>query len=501
MECDLIDMKLENGDFLIGNGRVAMLLEKDWDVGGWGPYQLWATIDKECEIVLRAPSGRTLGLHLPPAKCVAVDPTKLIAKFEFPLRQYEPPADKVNDLLLSAAELARCHPMMSVSDHAPQDVLIGRALACRLLEDSSAIGETDLPEAAILIFRKALADGHVTTLSDQSITLSKEYLQRQIDIRLKRDAKSQYLNSVSGINGRCHGVIFGALIGSALGSLTGKQKKLPTSRECKAALEGEALLDFESMLFLSEKFARSMYALARDEVVGCNLNCPAQWPSAVHSVRSQSGTTPPNLWEGGGVAQAISLGLICCLKSPEETIQFLRELKQIKIDTLEDRSLLTAYVLAIRHLILTQGTNQELCVLEIVREYLISCGSEAANLLSEDSIGLLKQVRGRYTEEVYDFCLVFSQFSNGYTFHQGLYESLRSDTTSQNVLCLLGGLLGAAKGISHIPKKLRISVSSVLRPPGDDGGNLYSSGLMDQIQRFLETLHESNLARWGSEAS
>ena len=490
--------EIQNGDLLIGNGRVSMLLEKEWQVGGWGVFELWITVGQEYSVILRTSARRNLSLQTT-LKCVAVDPSKLIGRFELSSSHLELTAGGIAELCLGSSELSRISPMMSFTTRDSREALLRNALACRFLEDPSILTVGNLPLSAIQTLKEALGAGQIASLSDSAVDLSKKYLLAQGEIQLMQSARSHYLEAIPGIDGRCDGVILGALIASTLSGLPKKMGRTPTSRECKLALEGIECTDFDAMNSFREQLTQLMAICANNRDVCWRTKWEDHVTQVFQGESSKLSKASSDFWQRGGLAQVIFLGVVCCLKGTDETVDFLHALSPIKRESSFTRYLVTAYVLAIRHIILTPATTPQTAeVLEVVRGYLNKWCPEMAHLLSEDSFDSGAVFSEKSTGDTYDFVIAFFHFSNRLTFHQGMYESLRREDSTLNAVCLLGGLLGGVHSASGIPKKLRLLISAIETPGNNGSGTSPSEGLFEYVRRFMETLHESNLSQWKS---
>ena len=110
----------------------------------------------------------------------------------------------------------------------------------------------------------------------------------------------------------------------------------------------------------------------------------------------------------------------------------------------------TAYVLAVRHLILFPKDNRG--AEDAAREYLTEANAEVLQWLDDAVAGNLPAAHPQAGFVRYGFTYAFHFLHHAYRFRDAIHETLLMGGDTDTNACIVGGLLGAYNGFSALPK-------------------------------------------------
>jgi ADP-ribosyl-[dinitrogen reductase] hydrolase len=152
----------------------------------------------------------------------------------------------------------------------------------------------------------------------------------------------------------------------------------------------------------------------------------------------------------GSLMRATPLGIAACRCTLDETIFIARQDAEFTHPNDTCVASTTAYVLALRHLILSPKDN--VGAIDVARSYLSGHNSEVMQWLQDAEAGDLPAATPQAGFVRYGFTYAFHFLYHGFGFKQAILETLVMGGDTDTNACIVGGLLGAYHGLDGIPK-------------------------------------------------
>jgi ADP-ribosyl-[dinitrogen reductase] hydrolase len=152
----------------------------------------------------------------------------------------------------------------------------------------------------------------------------------------------------------------------------------------------------------------------------------------------------------GSLMRATPLGIAACRCTLDETIFIARQDAEFTHPNDTCVASTTAYVLALRHLILSPKDN--VGAIDVARSYLSGHNSEVMQWLQDAEAGDLPAATLQAGFVRYGFTYAFHFLYHGFGFKQAIIETLAMGGDTDTNACIVGGLLGAFNGFDELPK-------------------------------------------------
>ena len=176
----------------------------------------------------------------------------------------------------------------------------------------------------------------------------------------------------------------------------------------------------------------------------------------------------------GSLMRATPLGIAACLCSISEILAMVLEDVQFTHPNVACVASTTAYVLAVRHLILFPKDNRG--AEEAARGYLTEANSEVLQWLEDAVAGNLPAAYPQAGFVRYGFTYAFHFLHHAYRVRDAIHQTLLMGGDTDTNACIVGGLLGAYNGFSALPKASLDGLLGCNTKLGQDRPNQYCIG-------------------------
>lgn len=280
------------------------------------------------------------------------------------------------------------------------------------------------------------------------------------------------------------GAVYGALIGDAAGGVLEFMSRKPTVEEAVKAFEmpgggvfelargqftddGEMTVTLLRALYLTRgifsatqvaagycKWADSnpfdMGLATRSALKLSNRSSTAP-SNQLGNVQSQAQEHNAESKANGSLMRATPLGIAACRLNTQETIDMVKQ--DVVLTHPNDICIATttAYVLALRHLILHPKDN--LGAIQAASEYLRQNNVEVLQWLDDAANSNLPAATPQIGYVRYGFTYAFHYLEFAISYRQAILETLVMGGDTDTNACIVGGLIGAFHGIKGIPKQ------------------------------------------------
>ena len=278
------------------------------------------------------------------------------------------------------------------------------------------------------------------------------------------------------------GAVYGALIGDAAGGVLEFLGRQPTKSEALKALDmpgggvfdlapgqftddGEmtvtllAALASTSGIFDEDQVAKGYCDWARSDPFDIGIatrsalrgiDSPQNSETMVEGIRRRARDNNLKSKANGSLMRATPLGIAACRCTLDETIFISRRDAEFTHPNDACVASTTAYVLALRHLILSPKDN--VGAIDAARSYLSGHNSEVMQWLQDAEAGDLPAATPQAGFVRYGFTYAFHFLYHGFGFKKALIETLAMGGDTDTNACIVGGLLGAYHGLEGLPK-------------------------------------------------
>ena len=278
------------------------------------------------------------------------------------------------------------------------------------------------------------------------------------------------------------GAVYGALIGDAAGGVLEFLGRQPTKSEALKALDmpgggvfdlapGQFTDDGEMTVTLLAALASTSGRFDEDQVAKgyCNwarsdpfdigiatrsalrgIDSPQNSETMVEGIRRRARDNNLKSKANGSLMRATPLGIAACRCTLDETIFIARRDAEFTHPNDACVASTTAYVLALRHLILSPKDN--VGAIDAARSYLSEHNSEVMQWLQDAEAGDLPAATPQAGFARYGFTYAFHFLYHGFGFKQAIIETLAMGGDTDTNACIVGGLLGAYHGLDGLPK-------------------------------------------------
>ena len=279
------------------------------------------------------------------------------------------------------------------------------------------------------------------------------------------------------------GAIYGALIGDAAGGVLEFMGRPPTKAEATRAIgmpgggvfglaPGQFTDDGEMTVTLLAALAQHKGAFVGNSVAAAYNNWAHSNPfdigmatrsalfvresglqdvgSLAALIKEQAKALNHGSKANGSLMRATPLGIAACPCSMSEILAMVREDVEFTHPNAACVASTTAYVLAVRHLILFPKDNRG--AEDAAREYLTEANAEVLQWLEDAVAGNLPAAYPQAGFVRYGFTYAFHFLHHAYRFRDAIHETLLMGGDTDTNACIVGGLLGAYNGFSALPK-------------------------------------------------
>lgn len=154
----------------------------------------------------------------------------------------------------------------------------------------------------------------------------------------------------------------------------------------------------------------------------------------------------------GSLMRATPLGLAGTLVSAEETIFIAKQDSRLTHPNEACQAAVAAYALAIRHLILQPGDASG--AIKAAEDFLAYDSDEVADWMTAAVSGDLPPAWPQIGFVKIGFIHAFHHLASESTYSQALRETLERGGDTDTNACIVGGLVGAAVGVTKIPRSM-----------------------------------------------
>ena len=279
------------------------------------------------------------------------------------------------------------------------------------------------------------------------------------------------------------GAFYGALIGDAAGGVLEFMGRKPTVKEAAKAFEmpgggvfelapgqftddGEMTVTLLKALYLT----RGVFSAAQVAAGYCNwadsrpfdiglatraalkLHTIQKDPSnRLITVQTQAQEHNAESKANGSLMRATPLGIAACRLNMQETIDMVKKDVGLTHPNEICIATTTAYVLALRHLILCPKDN--LGAIKAASEYLKHNNPEVLQWLDDAANSNLPAATPQAGYVRYGFTYAFHYLEFAFGYRQAILETLAMGGDTDTNACIVGGLVGAYNGLNGIPKQ------------------------------------------------
>ena len=280
------------------------------------------------------------------------------------------------------------------------------------------------------------------------------------------------------------GAVYGALIGDAAGGVLEFMGRKPSVTEAVKAFEmpGGGVLELASGQFTDDgemtvTLIRALYltrgifnssqvaagycnwADSRPFDIGLATRAAFKKPirpfttssNQLSNVINQAQEHNAESKANGSLMRATPLGIAACRLNKQETIDMVKQDVVLTHPNEICIATTTAYVLAIRHLILHPKDN--LGAIKAAREYLKQNNAEVLQWLDDAANSNLPAATPHAGYVRYGFTYAFHYLEFAFSYRQAILETLTMGGDTDTNACIVGGLLGTYNGIKGIPKQ------------------------------------------------
>ena len=290
------------------------------------------------------------------------------------------------------------------------------------------------------------------------------------------------LEEMSAHHRHASGAVYGALIGDAAGGVLEFLGRQPTKSDALKALEmpgggvfdlapGQFTDDGEMTVTLltalasthgifDEKTVAQGYrdwAMSDPFDIGIATRAALRGPdnsktseTMVDGIRRRARENNLKSKANGSLMRATPLGIAACRCTLDETIFITRRDAEFTHPNDACVASTTAYILALRHLILSPKDN--VGATDAARSYLSGHNGEVMQWLLDAEAGDLPAATPQAGFVRYGFTYAFHFLYHGLGFKQAIIETLVMGGDTDTNACIVGGLLGAYHGLEGLPK-------------------------------------------------
>ena len=282
---------------------------------------------------------------------------------------------------------------------------------------------------------------------------------------------------------RALGAVMGALVGDAAGGILEFMGRAPTQKEVDEAMQmpgggvfelapgqftddGEMTVSLVRALLAAKGAYRPELAAqhycdwenSRPFDIGMATRAALGVPMAQRSsaaqmlklVRAQALESNAESKANGSLMRASPLGIAACGCSEDEAIALALADAQLTHPNPSCQHSTVAYVLALRHLMLSPGDNAG--AIFAAQAYVQVQSKEVSAWLSDAVSGHLPDALPMAGFVRYGFTYAFHYLHRGTGFEQAVTETLLRGGDTDTNACIVGGLMGAYHGLHGLPK-------------------------------------------------
>jgi len=312
------------------------------------------------------------------------------------------------------------------------------------------------------------------------------------------------------------GAVYGALIGDAAGGVLEFLGHRPTKSEAIKALEmpgggvfglapGQFTDDGEMTVTLLANLASTSGIFDENQVANGYRNWARSEPfdigiatssalsgsdnqnsveSLVEEIRRKARDNNMNSKANGSLMRATPLGIAACRCTLDDTIIISRRDAEFTHPNEACIASTTAYVIAIRHLILSP--KDSVGAIDAARSYLGKYNSEVMQWLQNALDGELPEAQPQAGFVKIGFTYAFHFLFHDYGFKQAIIETLARGGDTDTNACIVGGLLGALNGFDKLPKLPLTKLLDCNTQKGQPRPDDYTiSGVMTNLEKLF----------------
>jgi ADP-ribosylglycohydrolase len=286
-----------------------------------------------------------------------------------------------------------------------------------------------------------------------------------------------------------HGALVGALVGDAAGAVLEFLERAPTPADCEHAMsmpgggifrlapgqitdDGELTISLLAALvqnhgrysLCSVATAYNAWAMSRPFDMGMatasalRVRKPVDEGKALHQIIEQQALASNAMSKANGsLMRATPLGVVAARLSVEAAVEMAVSDAKLTHPNPVCQVSTAAYVLAIRHLIQHPGDQQGACA--AAGAHAQAHHAEVADWMKDAQTGRIGPVHAMAGFVKHAFTLAFFHLYRGSDYQTALIETLAKGGDTDTNACIVGGLIGALHGWTHIPTA---AVSQVL---------------------------------------
>jgi ADP-ribosylglycohydrolase len=324
------------------------------------------------------------------------------------------------------------------------------------------------------------------------------------------------INEMTAHENRAFGAVYGALIGDAAGGVLEFMGRKPTVKEAAKAFEmpgggvfelapgqftddGEMTVTLLRALYLTRGIFNATqvaagycnWADSRPFDIGLATRAAFKEPTRpstvasnqLSTVQSQAQEHNADSKANGSLMRATPLGIAACRLNTQETIDMVKQDVVLTHPNEICIATTTAYVLALRHLILCPKDN--LGAIKAASEYLKHNNAEVLQWLDDAANSNLPAATPQAGYVRYGFTYAFHYLEFAFGYRQAILETLAMGGDTDTNACIVGGLVGAYNGLNGIPKQALEKVLACKTEYGQPRPEAYT---IKDVQRNLRVV-------------